>query len=276
MKVKTKINSLNLGKNPYFFPLLKLPSTPVWKYPSILVAFDSIPKYMSRLPLDYNATLIMVESGGYIPNPPSSPEECLQRQINVFPDLVLTLDYPVKKGRGGDLPVKEKEKRVEKTIQNAKKAMELKNWVCGRYNRKFELVAVIQGYDIPSIRRCAMKMQSFGYEYYALGSVTTQASSRKLPEIKRVLGEVRDIIGKNAWLHILGVMDVNVLHPIKDYITSFDASTITQLATKGTGFREDGTYVKIPLHVHPDYIERQQKIFSNYLKFYEKYLWTDV
>lgn len=276
MRVKDKINSLDLGKKPYFFPLLSIKSTPIWKYPSVLVAFNSIPRYPWRLSLNYDTTLIMVESGGYLTNSPSTPEICLDRQINVFPDLVLTLDYPVKKGRGGDLPQKEKENRVDRTIRNARIAMELRDWEYERYNRELEPVAVIQGYDLQSIRRCAMEMQSFGYEYYALGSVTTQASSRKLPEIKRVLGEVRDIIEKDVWLHILGVMNIDVLLTIKDYITSFDASTITQLAVRGTGFREDGTLCKIPLSVHFDYIELQQTNFDNYLKFYKKYLWTDV
>jgi len=88
--------------------------------------------------------------------------------------------------------------------------------------------------------------------------------------------DAKSLIGKNAWLHVLGVMSVDLLHPIKDYITSFDASTITQLATKGTVFKEDGRYVKIPLHVRHDYIETQQTNFDNCLIFYKKYLWADV
>ena len=273
MRVQEKVRRLDFrSPRPYFFPVLDA-STPVWQHPTILVAYNFLPRYIRKLPLDYDNTLIMVESGGYLPKPPSAPDVCLQRQIYALPDLALTLDYPVKKGRGGFLPKIQKDGRVDKTIENAKRAMELKDLVGRRYKHDFEPVAVIQGYDIPSISRSTWEMQSFGYEFYALGCVTTEAASRHSPEIVERVRMVREIIGADTWLHVLGVMDIDLLCLIKNYITSFDATTLTKQAATGTLVKADGSFAKVPLHVRPDYIELQEKNFNNYLKRLKRYVW---
>ena len=164
---------------------------------------------------------------------------------------------------------------MDKTIENAKRAMELKDLVVSKYKHEFEPIAVIQGYDIPMISRCAEEIRSFGYEFYALGCITTEAPSRRSPEIVERVRMVREIIGEDTWLHVLGVMDVDLLCRIKDYITSFDASTPTRLAATGTLLREDGSRAKVPLHVRPEYIPLQEKNFNNYLKRLKKYVWQN-
>lgn len=280
MGVKNKILRLRdrLGPLPYFFPL-QSGSTPRWDncWPSVLLAYGYLPTRLNR-----DNTLVMVESGGYVENPPADWWECLLKQMRTYPDLALTLDLPTKmktRGRGWyRLPRGKKERRLAETIRNAEHAMAVKEKIMSDYNHQYEPVAVIQGDDLHSIRRCTEEMRTFGYNYYALGAITTSPTHRNVPKIIEQIVEVRDLIGKDAWLHLLGFMDVKILRKVKRYITSFDASSLTLSGAYATQRRKDGSTIRLPKHLRPkkteDYLKLQEENFKNYIEQLKRDLWT--
>jgi hypothetical protein len=292
---------LELGKKPYFFPVYA-GSTPAWKHPSILASYDIIPPTRQKLPFNYEKTLLVVESGGYLETgKPESQKECIEKQMRIMPDLFLTLDIPTKikgVGRGRDLEERrkkflmsepEKKECVDETIRNAKIAMELKETVSELYNHPYEPMAVIQSYDKKSLVYCTEQLYSLGYEFYSFGGIPTDVSARNIPAIESSVYLVRDIVGKGAWLHILGVADLDIIIRIKDAITSFDAASMTWYSTYASLIKPDGSAVRLGErgkitdskhgHLYPKttlgYLLLQEKNFENYLEFLHRELWKD-
>lgn len=226
-RVKEKIEGLEsrgiLGKKPYFFPLFRK-EVPV-KHPTLLlpytVALDPVP----YIPIDRDNTLTMVESGGYLEKAPSNPRTVLRNQLRVKPDLVLTLDLPMKKkGKGTDLSdvsVEEKEWRLRTTLRNAEYAMKEKWRMEISCNWQVELVGVIQGYDLTTVLQSTKMLSKMGFRYYALGAIPTKIGKERFEGVEWCK-RVRQIIGEEAWLHVLGVGNVDVLEQIKAQIDSFD------------------------------------------------------
>ena len=281
--VKEKLQHLELGPKPYFLPVLA-GSTPYWKHPSILVAWSRIPLVRQKLPYDYNKTLIIVESGGYLEEKPSTEEECLSKQMRIYPDLCFTLDFPVKviarqkeklevRRSLYTLPESEKRKRVEMTIQNAKLAMEIKEKVQEIWNHVFEPMAVLHGYDKASLIHCTEELYSMGYEFFAMGTVPTDVGARHIPHIVSELELVRDIVGNKCFIHLLGITEVKVLKRVslssnqttlfgdddevsllkqaKNLIDSFDSATLTHMAVYAKLFTPDGK--TIDTKTNPNY-----------------------
>jgi tRNA-guanine family transglycosylase len=266
---------------PYCFPLYGGTNTPVWDWHTILLSYLFIPKRKKQvsIPFDYDSTLIMVESGGFIKNPPSNQMECLKMQLKItpIPDIVLPLDYPVKKGSGKEhLTPLEKDRWIQKTVENAELLMQTKE----REGYEFEPMGIIHGYSLRTIGKCAFALKEFGYEFYAIGSITTQAGARSTRDMIDTCKEVRAIIGENVWLHLLGVMDWKKHVALQDagvQITSFDASSLTQMPIRGKIHNVDGSikYIKRGYKSMQERIQHQETEFHNMLEKYRRYLWKN-
>lgn len=246
--VKEKIKNLDLGPKPYFLPVLA-GSTPYWKHPSVLVSWDRLPPVKQRLPYDYNKTLIMVESGGYLEdNKPSTQEECMMKQMRIHPDLCLVLDFPVKiksVGKGRELaerrrtfllPESEKIKLIQKTIDSAKFAMEHKEKLEELWNHIFEPVAIIHSYDKKSLVWCTEELFSLGYEFFCIGGISTDVAARNVQDILSMLDIVRSIIGEGTWIHLLGITELRIL---KRVTTNEDQSNLSSFMNSETNDEDD-------------------------------------
>jgi queuine/archaeosine tRNA-ribosyltransferase len=296
-RVMEKLNSL--GKKPLFFPLFGS-STPFWPWKTIFVEFGYLPKTRQRdlrVHYKHGQTIVMVESGGLSVDHPHNQKQCLHLQSKVDPDLVLTLDYPVKplkdhKGYcrncghigslykfidpycpdcGGEIvkhiPLSMKKKRVEITVENAKLAMEWKPDFQNTYSWNFELVGVIQGFDRETTKWCAEQLHSFGYEFYAFGA-------GKQKDTKERLGMVRDIIGQKSWLHLLGITEIDWLIELKGLYDSFDSATCTVEAKnarmilsetgKSIDLRKSKEYSYLVPEDNDGYLKLQMTNFRNY------------
>lgn len=99
MKVYEKITKILRDEpKPYFFPLYEEKSCPVFPSKCILLSFSNTA--LNRLPsLDYENCLIMIESGGLASVKPEDKYDCIKRQLRLKPDLVLSLDIPIKLSR---------------------------------------------------------------------------------------------------------------------------------------------------------------------------------
>jgi len=322
-RVKHKIRSiLKDCPKPYYTPVYTS-GTPVWKHNFILVGFDTIPSSgrFTKLPFDYDKTIIMVESGGYLSNESAKPldqNECLIKQMRILPDLCFTLDFPIKaKAAKGveeriavkNLPEPVKRRAVERTIKNAKLAFELKDYIISQWEHEFEPVAIIQHYDHNSLVYASAELYSIGYEFFCAGGVATEASVRVMSEIYEILTTIRDVIGKECWIHLLGVSDVDIIKRVKNYIDSFDSSSLTMYAVYGGMMTEDGKSIgigrktrsqgaskyvavkgqlsltgeiadfgdrpKLGIEDEKDLIKVQELNFQNYMKLLKKELWKN-
>jgi len=298
-KLRHKLSKLH---KPAFFPVYS-GSSPEWKWESVLVMFEECPSSPNRhwrveKGWDYDNTVIMVESGGLARVKPKDQLECMKKQLRIFPDLTLTLDYPIKilradKGRGGEqllelvkMPEPQKMRRVQKTIESAKIAMKLKDELISQYEHYFEPVAVIQAYDTKSLIYATSEIYSLGYDFICSGGITTCSFMRKFVPTVRALKDIRDIVGKKVWIHMLGVTALDLLTRLEGY-NSFDSATASIeaknahliLPTWGTvtiGKNVGGAGLKYH-HLNPrnrdGYLKLQQINFENMVKRFERFLW---
>jgi len=257
MQVYDKINRLNLGPKPYFLPVYSNGS-PIWKHPIILAAYTCMPNKIAKLPFDYDKTLIVSESGGNL-RPGQRPEtstDCLRAQFRAMSDIGLTLDFPTKLRMSMDKQEKieflqssdyERKKSLDKTIQCAEEAIQLKPQFESIFEHEMELMAVIQGWNLPSAIFCTNELASLDFNFYAFGLVSTVTSAATINQetILEELNWIRDIIGKKAWLHLLGTTNVNFLRLAKDLITSFDSARLSHYAAFGMALHEDGSIISL-------------------------------
>jgi hypothetical protein len=75
-------------------------------------------------------------------------------------------------------------------------------------------------------------MLSLGYEFFGLSEAWETYQTHKLAQEEEWYAITRDIIGKNCWLHALGISGVAFFSRIGQYIDSFDSSTAMASATK--------------------------------------------
>lgn len=298
---------------PYFFPVYNR-STPVWKWETILVSFSYLSaETFKTLPYPPNTT-IMVESGGLSVSQPIDQLDLIYRQLRLIPDpsIILTYDFPIKqltsdkgfcpkcyrilsnldfrcpscgtnvpkKARLLDLSESIKKKLVQKTISNAVIAMKYREHYQERYKSKAEPMAVIQGYDLKSLEYCTRELVDLGYKSFGFGVATTSAGSRNLEKLTENLTTVRDIIGKHAWLHLLGVTAIVPLVKWKGMYDSFDSALCTITAINATLINKDGPPTKLTSNhpLHPTtigYLRLMEINFINYVKRLEKTLWLE-
>jgi tRNA-guanine family transglycosylase len=150
------------------------------------------------------------------------PKRVLERQLSLLdgesiPTIVCSLDYPI---LDASLSWQEKAKRITQTIAFA---CELKDIVAQLgLEAHVTPMAVIQGYDIDSLKYCAYELSSIGFPLYGLGSLAPL--KRHAPIMERVQ-TVASVVGAEK-LHVFGVSAVETVWALRDMgIHSIDSST---------------------------------------------------
>jgi 7-cyano-7-deazaguanine tRNA-ribosyltransferase len=175
---------------------------------------------------------IMLDSGSYsyITNrlPLPSPKEAFNRQIAVLgnsdiPSIICAVDKPM---LGKSLSLTQRNQAIDKTIANA---WELKVLMAEYYIRsstgkqtykRIEPLAIIQGYDIPTLRYCARQLVAIGYSRFGIGSIAHLYHSE---EIVRRVEAVQSIVG--ASVHVFGVSAIETMKRLKELgVTSVDSA----------------------------------------------------
>jgi 7-cyano-7-deazaguanine tRNA-ribosyltransferase len=149
------------------------------------------------------------------------PQRILDRQLAILggeniPTIVCALDYPI---LDADLNWQEKEKRITQTIAFA---CELKNLIAQQgLQDHVTPMAIIQGYDIDSLKYCAHELSSIGFPLYGLGSL---APLKRHALIMERVQAVTSIIGAEK-LHIFGVSVIETVQALRDMgIHSIDSA----------------------------------------------------
>jgi 7-cyano-7-deazaguanine tRNA-ribosyltransferase len=150
-----------------------------------------------------------------------SPKKILERQLAILdgeniPAIVCALDYPI---LNTDLCWQEKEKRITQTIAFA---CELKSLIA-QYGleRRVTPMAIVQGYDVDSLKCCAYELSSIGFPLYGLGSL---APLKRHTLIMERVQAVASIVGAEK-LHIFGVSVVETVQAFREMgIHSIDSA----------------------------------------------------
>lgn len=153
--------------------------------------------------------------------PAYSPEEVLEFYLDaefthgISPDHVIfecELDNPPAR----EFP--EAHRRFEITLNNARKFVDLVR----REGEPFEPLGAVQGWSPQSMAKAAQELVKMGYRYLAIGGLVPL----RLPAIKSVLGTIREAIGPDPRMHLLGFAKADHIHEFLDYgITSFDSTS---------------------------------------------------
>jgi len=143
----------------------------------------------------------MVDSGGYqaLRGEYRGVRSTFARQVEIASaapgSIICLLDAPLPKG---PLSARERNARLERTIANAHAYDALNRDYADRSER--ELLAIIQGDDITSIRFCAEELARIGFDRYGIGSLVPLYNTRAI--VKRVEAAMM-VVGSN--LHVFGI-----------------------------------------------------------------------
>lgn len=157
---------------------------------------------------------LMLDSGGYrytiAPDERPTPREVFERQLRIIENhevetILCALDYPI---LDPDVSSNGKDRCIDQTIAYA---YEFK-WLMDRYQPPdyVEGMAVIQGYDVPSLVYCARQLQAIGFARYGVGSLAPLKHHR---EILARVEAVMEVVSPN--LHVFGVGAIRTLHALR-------------------------------------------------------------
>jgi queuine tRNA-ribosyltransferase-like protein len=136
-------------------------------------------------------------------------------------DVAFTLDFPIPPGMTGA----ERRRRLDLTIANAVWAIE------NRRRRDLPLYACVQGWDVPSFRRCAQAYAEIPFEGLAIGGLVPRAGDRHL--VLRIAAAVRDAVPDRP-LHVFGLGKPEIVEDLfARGVQSVDSSAYVKLAADG-------------------------------------------
>lgn len=179
---------------------------------------------------------VMLDSGSYsyvahgLPLP--RPKSIFKRQLTILADsdiatIVCAVDKPM---LGKYLSLTERNQAIDKTIANAWELKMLmaeytKSCVLDKHRKHpIEPLAIIQGYDPPSLKYCARQLWEMGYAHFGIGSMAhlynTDEIVRRVKIVQAVVGPAIHVFGVSAistmqQLKELGVASVDSARPIK-------------------------------------------------------------
>jgi tRNA-guanine family transglycosylase len=167
---------------------------------------------------------IIGDSGAHtyrsLDDPPFSCENLLEFYHNGNFDYGLTLDMVASPWvRKGGLSDNELERRLRITVENAERCLEIK----AKNSHSFELIGVVQGWDVESYRRCARKLLNLGFTYLAIAGQRKIALMKdSIIAIKKEARRVKRLVK----LHVLGTGNPRILNfYVSEGVASFDSST---------------------------------------------------
>lgn len=186
---------------------------------------------------------ILMDSGGfqYLLNgkPTMSQKEVFEIQMACRPDYASTLDFPtdssertggiIYDGKRQELTRKEKDERVELTIENAGIFLDL----FLKKNPSFIPIGVIQGYDEKSYKYCAFQLKKMDFPYYGVGSCFRAPKFEVLRRVKWV----REVIPDKP-LHVFGIGSISLMQALwKEFnVSSVDTASHIVAASYGNVF----------------------------------------
>lgn len=114
--------------------------------------------------------------------------------------------------------LEENRRRFEITSANAEEFLQQSK----RIGNSFTPMGVVQGWSPASMAEAALRLKKMGYQYIAIGGMVPL----RAPQIKTVLESIREAIGNDLSMHVLGFAKAEEIHEFSDLnITSFDTTS---------------------------------------------------
>ena len=196
-----------------------------WLPIATLISVTSVSRVWRLTKLDPVPKHLIIDSGGFryamTESKPPSPRQVFQQQLDLIDNVdqkitLCALDHPMLPGRLS--PIKQ-DRAIHRTIANAYEFKRLTEDHPKREN--IWQMAVVQGYDIPSLLRCARELRTIGFDRYGIGSM---AQLFQPEEIIARIQAVADILGQG--LHVFGVSGVSLIQKMRQAgATSIDSTT---------------------------------------------------
>ena len=182
---------------------------------SMLISITSVSGAWTLKRLKALPQRLIIDSGGYrYANNPSealTPKQVLDRQLSLkagvpISTTICALDYPILNSAETS---NQKDASITQTIAFA---YEFKNLIVQR-NLENEVtpMAIVQGYNVDSLRYCAEELSAIGFEHYGVGSL---AIKRDPSLIVRRVRAVSSVISAEK-LHVFGVSGVTSMRALK-------------------------------------------------------------
>lgn len=156
------------------------------------------------------------------PEPAYSPSEVVEFYVDaefthgVSPDHVI-LECDARNPARSDVS-KDTQARYDITISNAQEFLRLVR----ADGEVFEPVGAVQGWSPQSMAKAASDLVAMGYRYLAIGGLVPL----KVDVIKQVLTSIREKIGKEPKIHLLGFAKADHIDQFERYgVSSFDSTS---------------------------------------------------
>lgn len=166
---------------------------------------------------------VMLDSGSYtyVANhlPLPSPREVFNRQMAILgksdiATIICAVDRPM---IDRSLSLTQRNQAIDKTIANAweLKILMAEYYKSGMLDKQrhhlVEPLAIVQGYDVPTLRYCARQLVDLGYARFGIGSMAHLYHTEEI--VKRVEA-VQSIVGTSV--HVFGVSAVETMKKLKE------------------------------------------------------------
>lgn len=171
-------------------------------------------------------TMVMGDCGAFayhkMEEPPFTPEDMMSFYIDGGFTHGCSVDHLIfdfsPKGGGRAITTSENARRYDITLENAREFLEL----CQSEGRPFEPLGVIQGWSPRSMADAASALKKMGYRYLAVGGM----APLRADSIKLALQAIRDAVGPDIPLHLLGFAKAEQVHQFAPFkIASFDTTS---------------------------------------------------
>ncbi|MDQ2102180.1 tRNA-guanine transglycosylase DpdA [Azospirillum isscasi] len=129
--------------------------------------------------------------------------------------IIFDFDPAARGMEGGSAKARE---RFDITLENAR-AFLAEHRALGAH---FTPLGVVQGWSADSMAEAARRLVLMGYDYLAIGGMVPL----KAPEIRAVLGRIREAVPASTRLHVLGFAKADEIDSFRPYrMTSFDTTS---------------------------------------------------
>jgi 7-cyano-7-deazaguanine tRNA-ribosyltransferase len=192
---------------------------------AMLISVTSVPRIWRLSHFSPAPKYIMIDSGGFryamTGTSPPSPKAVFAQQMAIIEDIdysvsLCALDYPVLPDR---LSLIEQDRAIHRTLANAYEFKQLTE----NHPRRGQIIqmAIVQGHDLSTLKRCARELQAIGFDHYGIGSM---AHLYKPQEIIARIQAVSDVLGQG--IHIFGVSGIRAIKAMQQAgVQSMDSTT---------------------------------------------------
>jgi len=180
---------------------------------AMLISVTSVSRVWRLTSLKTLPKHLIIDSGGFryatTESKSPSPKTVFQQQMAMIGSVkrsvtLCALDQPIL----NRLSLVERDRAIYRTIANA---YEFKRLVADeQHAHPITQLAIVQGYDIPSLRRCARELQKIGFHRYGIGSM---AQLYHPDEIIARIKAVSDILGQGV--HVFGVSGIRLIREMR-------------------------------------------------------------